>query len=131
MSTGMKDRPIMQRGMLILAGVWLCILMSAATYGTLLSTGGQPGHITAKNAFIAPLIGPWSHTLPPNARSVGAWPAHEVLAAVVMTVLMVLSVTLSCLSHIRIVTVLSRVLSAPFLLFWVIQGLLKVILEIR
>lgn len=121
----------MQRGVLILIGIWLCILVSAATYGAFLSTGGQPGHITATNAFIAPLIGPWSHTLPPNARSVGAWPAREVLTAVVMTALLVLCVAFSCLNHVRVVTVLSRVLSVPFFLVWVIQGLLKVILELR
>ncbi len=65
---------------------YVLALMIPALLAVPLSAGGQPGHITAANAFLAPFLGPWSETLPPNAHPISAWTPHLFDKAVILSV---------------------------------------------
>jgi hypothetical protein len=94
-----------------------------------LSATGQPGHITSGNAFLAPFMGPWSETLPPNAHPVSGWPPQQIDKAVILSVATGGVILLSCVTRGKS-AVTATVLAVLLLLVWVGHGIMKVILEL-
>ena len=111
---------------------WACYVLALlipALLAVPLSAGGQPGHITGPNAFLAPIMGPWSETLPPNAHPVSGWPPQQLDKAVF------LSAAIGCLLLLSQVTrgktaVFATVLAASLLILWAGLGMMKVLLEL-
>lgn len=106
------------------------LLVFPAGFAILLSTGGQPGHITAFHAFLAPFLGPWSPVLPPNAHGIAAWPSREVIPAVALTVGLLVLLGGSYRAKKTVIRIGLRCLTGIGLLVWAAFGLSKVILEL-
>ena len=77
----MNQELISKRRILILSFLYGLLCFLAALFGVLLSLAAQPGGITQLNAFLAPFLGPWSQTLPPNPHPVSTWTAKYALFA--------------------------------------------------
>jgi len=77
---------------LILSVIYGLLLVVPAFFGVLLSFTAQPGGISQSNAFIAPFLGPWSQTLPPNPHPMSTWSAEYELFTKCLTAVLVLSV---------------------------------------
>lgn len=104
-------------------------LVMPALLAVPLSAGGQPGHITAGNAFLAPFLGPWSETLPPNAHPVSGWPPQQINKAVILSIAIGVPILLSCLTKGKIAGT-ATVLGVLLLLVWAGHGMIKVIIEL-
>jgi hypothetical protein len=103
----------------------ICLL--PAFFGVLLSFAAQPGGITQSNAFLAPFLGPWSQTLPPNPHPVSTWSAQHTAFAMCLTVVLVFSIAGSYLARSHWLGCTSTVVAVLALVVWVLAGLLKVV----
>jgi hypothetical protein len=108
---------------------FLLILLVFAVIGTGLSFGAQRGGIGPLNGFIAPLIGPWSRCLEPNADRLKFWEAGNWLFAVSVTLITFLSVSVSVRMKKNGVRALIKVIAYLAVLFWGLCGIGKVLLE--
>ena len=115
---------------LIFLTIYIFIVSIACCLGTLLSLGAQRGGITPKNAFIAPLIGPWSQTLPPNSHQVRSWTEGYKLFAQMLTAVLVLSLAGSFLIRNFWLSYFSTVSAVLALIVWVLSGLIKVVSQL-
>ena len=61
---------------LILSVVYGLLFIVPAFFGVLISYAAQPGGISQYNAFLAPILGPWSQILPPNSHPVSVCPPN-------------------------------------------------------
>jgi hypothetical protein len=108
---------------------YVLTLIVPALLAVPLSATGQPGHITAGNAFFAPIMGPWSETLPPNAHPVSVWPPGQINKAAILSALLGIPILLSFVLKGKS-GVAAFVLAVLLLLVWAGHGLIKVILEL-
>lgn len=120
-----------QRGMLPLSIVYGGVCLLAACGGMFLSFGAQRGGISHANAFGAPLMGPWSQTLPPNPHPVSVWLPQCALFARCLTVILAFALAGSYLGVSRWLRHTAIALAAPSLVIWVLAGLMKVVLELH
>ena len=60
---------------------FILIVLVPALMAIPISSTGQPGHISAGNAFLAPFLGPFSVVLPPNPFPMERWPASKLMIA--------------------------------------------------
>jgi hypothetical protein len=107
----------------------LCFLV--ASLAVLLSSTAQPGGITPVNAFLAPFLGPWSQTLPPNSHPVSVWSAQYTLFARCLTVVLAFALIGSYLSVSDWLRRASIAIAVPALVIWVLAGLMKVISQLH
>jgi len=115
---------------LILFVVYGVLLVIPAFCGVLLSFTAQPGGISQTNAFIAPFLGPWSQTLPPNPHPVSMWSAEYSLFAKCLTAVLVLSIIGSCLATDRLLMYAATSTAVLALIIWVLAGLMKVVSQL-
>ena len=102
----------------------------AAFSGLILSFAAQPGGISQSNALIAPFLGPWSQTLPPNPHPVSTWSAGYKSFAQSLTLILALSLAVSYLSVDDLIRYISAGIAVPALVVWVLAGLLKVVSQL-
>jgi len=115
---------------LILSVVYGLLLIIPAFFGVLLSFTAQPGGISQSNAFIAPFLGPWSQTLPPNPHPVSTWSAEYSLFTKCLTAVLVLSIIGSFLATNRLLRYPSTGTAVLALVIWVLAGLMKVVSQL-
>ena len=115
---------------LFLSVIYGLICLVVACFGVLLSYTAQPGGITQSNAFIAPFLGPWSQTLPPNPHPVSVWSAEYALFAKCLTAVLVLSIAGSYLAISSWLRCTSTGIAVLTLVVWVLAGLMKVVSQL-
>jgi hypothetical protein len=116
---------------IILSLIYGLLFLVPAYFGVLLSYTAQPGGISQSNAFLAPFLGPWSQTLPPNPHPVSTWSAEYELFAKCLTAVLVLSVIGSVLATNRWLRYPATGMAVLALVFWVLAGLMKVVLQLH
>ena len=122
--------PILRR-ILFLSIAYGLICLLAAFFGLLLSFTAQPGGITQSNAFLAPFLGPWSQTLPPNPHPVSTWSPQKTAFAKCLTVILVFSLAGSYLAFSRWLRCMSTGIAILVVVIWVLAGLLKVVSQLH
>ncbi len=122
--------PILRR-ILFLSIIYGLICLVSAFFGILLSFTAQPGGITQSNAFLAPFLGPWSQTLPPNPHPVSTWSPQQTAFAKCLTVVLVFSIVGSYLAINRWLRYTSTGIAVLALVTWVLAGLLKVVSQLH
>jgi hypothetical protein len=127
----MSETILSKRRILSLSVTYGLLCLLAACFGVLLSFAAQPGGITQSNAFIAPFLGPWSQTLPPNPHPVSTWSAEHAAFAKCLTVVLVLSIVGSYLASSRWLTYTSTGVAVLTLVAWVLAGLMKVVSQLH
>ncbi|MBN2588702.1 MAG: hypothetical protein JXA96_02480 [Sedimentisphaerales bacterium] len=115
---------------LIIFMIYVLICFVACSLGMLASFAAQPGGITQKNAFIAPLIGPWSQTLPPNSHPVRTWSEKYKTFAVILAIVLPLSMLGSFLFIDFLLSYTSTVIAILSLILWILLGLGKVLSQL-
>lgn len=119
------------RRILALALVYGTLCLVAACFGMVMSFAAQPGGISHANAFLAPFLGPWSQTLPPNPHPVSVWSAQYALFAKMLTLILAFALAGSVLSVSRWLRNLSIAVGVPALVIWVLAGLMKVVSQLH
>jgi len=125
----MKQAPSVEHRVLLTIMYGLLFLLPAFL-GVLLSFTAQPGGITQSNAFLAPFLGPWSQTLPPNSHPVSTWSAQHELFAKCLTVILVFSIAGSYFIRSFWLGYTSTVVAVLALVVWVLAGLGKVVSQL-
>jgi len=115
---------------IILSFVYGLLFIVPAFFGVLISYTAQPGGISQSNAFLAPFLGPWSQTLPPNSHRVSTWSAKYSLFAKCLTVVLVFSVIGSCLPTDRWLRYTATGTAVFVIIVWVLAGLMKVVMQL-
>ena len=116
---------------IILSFIYGLLLLVPAFFGVLLSFTAQPGGISQSNALIAPFLGPWSQTLPPNSHPVSTWSAEYSLFAKCLTLVLAVSVIGSCLATDRWLRYPATGIAVIVIVVWVLAGLMKVVLQLH
>jgi hypothetical protein len=114
----------------ILSFVYSVIIFIVAFLGVLISFTAQPGGINQYNAFIAPFLGPWAQTLPPNSHPISTWSAGYDLFAKCLTVILVLSVIGSFVLPNDLLRYTATSVAVVSLIIWVLAGLMKVVTQL-
>lgn len=115
---------------LILSVIYGMLIFIPAFLGVLISFTAQPGGISQSNAFIAPFLGPWSQTLPPNPHPMSTWSAEYELFAKCLTAVLVLSVIGSYLAANDWLRYPATGMAVLALVVWVLAGLMKVVSQL-
>jgi len=115
---------------ILVSFIYGLLLLVPAFFGVLLSYTAQPGGISQSNAFLAPFLGPWSQTLPPNSHSVRVWSAKYSLFAKCLTAVLLLSIIGSCLATDRWLRYTATGMAVIVILVWGFAGLMKVVVEL-
>ena len=102
----------------------------AGAVGTAISQSAQPGGIGPVNAFLCPLLGPWSQVLPPNPHPVSGWSQTYFAGVVLWTVALVACLVGSCLSRIDLLRWATAALSVILITLWMLAGMLRVIMQL-
>ena len=116
---------------IILSFVYGLLFIVPAFFGVLLSYTAQPGGISQYNAFLAPFLGPWSQTLPPNPHPVSVWSAQYSLFAKCLAVVLVFSIIGSCLPTDRWLRYTATGTAVFVIVVWVLAGLMKVVSQLH
>jgi len=116
---------------MILSFIYGLLFLVPAFFGVLLSYTAQPGGINQSNAFLAPFLGPWSQTLPPNSHPVSVWSAEYSLFAKCLTAVLALSIIGSCLATYRWLRYSATGIAVVTLVIWVLAGLMKVVSQLH
>jgi len=119
-----KDR------LLPLSVTYLLLCLLPAFFGVLLSYTAQPGGITQSNAFIAPLLGPWSQTLPPNPHPVSTWSPEYTLFTHCLTAVLAFAIIGSYIAGRHWLRLTSTVVAVLALILWALAGLAKVVSQL-
>ena len=115
---------------LIIFMIYVIICFIACSLGVLASFTAQSGGITQTNALIAPLIGPWSQTLPPNSHPVRTWPENFRIFVIILTIVLLLSMLGSFLFINFLLSYISTVIAMLSLIIWVLLGFGKVLSQL-
>ena len=110
---------------------YLITIFVFALVGLLFSFSAQRGGINQLNGFIAPIIGPWSRALPPNANKFTYWELDNYIFAISVTISVLISVAISGMPKNKVVRILTKLISYIAVVFWCLCGLGKVIIELR
>ena len=102
----------------------------AGAVGTAISQSAQPGGIGPGNAFLCPLLGPWSRVLPPNPHPVSGWSQTHRAAVQLWTLALVLCLACSCLTRVDWLRWATTGLSVILITLWVLAGMLRVIMQL-
>ena len=121
----------MLRRMILLSVIYGLLLLLPAFLGVLLSCTAQPGGISQSNAFLAPFLGPWSQTLPPNAHPVRLWSAQYSLFTRSLTLALVISTIGFCLATDGWLRHMATGMTVSALLVWGLAGLIKVVSQLH
>ena len=127
----MKEPLFAKRRLLRLSILYGLLCLLPAFCGLLLSFTAQPGGITHANAFMAPFLGPWSQTLPPNPHPVSVWSAQYAAFARFLAVVLALSLAGSCLAPSRWLRHTSTTMAVLTLILWTLAGLMKVVSQLH
>lgn len=109
---------------------YFIIVLVFAIIGTLVAGTAQPGGINHLNGFIAPIIGPWSKILPPNAARLKNWTQDNYLFAIPLSLVTLVFVVVSPIPKNRVVRIITKVFAHLAVVFWCLCGLSKVMIEL-
>ena len=109
---------------------YLAMILAAALLGLLLSFAAQGGGIGQVNGFIAPIMGPWSRILAPNADRFVNWESSNYIFAISTTLITTASVVLSSVPKRKVIRILLSLTAHVAVAFWCLCGLGKVVLEL-
>ncbi|MHC4521301.1 MAG: hypothetical protein ACYTAS_22125 [Planctomycetota bacterium] len=123
--------PASKSRVVLLSVAYLALCLVFALFGYMLSFTAQPGGITQTNAFVAPFLGPWAQTLPPNPHPVSTWTAEYNLFARCLSVALGLSLVGSYLAPRRWLRTLSAGMAFFALVPWLFVGLMKVVQQLH
>ena len=115
---------------LILSVVYGLLFLVPAFFGVLISYAAQPGGISQYNAFLAPILGPWSQSLPPSSHPVSVWSAQYELFTKLLSVVLVFSIIGSALATWRWLRFTATGIAVMVIIIWVLAGLMKVISQL-
>lgn len=107
-----------------------CVVLVAGAVASTISRSAQPGGIGPGNAFLCPLLGPWSQVLRPNPHPVSGWSQANLAGVVLWTLALVACLLCSCLSRIDLLRWATAGLSAILITLWVLAGMLRVIVQL-
>lgn len=110
--------------------VYVVPFLAAGAFGVLLSSGGQPGCIGPVNAFLAPIMGPWSRFLTPNALTLGQCTFKYLLFSGVLTTSVLIFVPVSYLAKNRIFWITSLCMSMLSIAVWILYGIGRVVIDL-
>ena len=127
----MDQAPSTIRRIFLLSTVYVLLCLLSASFGVLLSYTAQPGGITQSNAFIAPFLGPWSQTLPPNSHPTSVWSPKYTLFTHCLTLVLALSIVGSYLAFRSWLRCTSTVVAVLVLIVWTLAGLMKVVSQLH
>ena len=99
-----------------------------AMVGMMFSFGAQRGGINQFNGFIAPIIGPWSRILAPNADKFRYWELNNYIFAISVSLITIASVVASSIPKNNILRILLKLIAHIAIVFWCLCGMYKVIL---
>jgi len=109
----------------------IAIVLVASSLGVLVSFIAQPGGIGQLNAFLAPILGPWSKCLKPNAARVAS---PEVLKLALFTLLFLGVSVFTAIggNHLkkRYLRIITRCVGYAAIVLWCLCGLHKVVVEL-
>ena len=109
---------------------YLIIIFAFAMIGMLFSFAAQRGGINQLNGFIAPIIGPWSRILEPNAYELEHWEAKNFAFAISVSIVAIISVLFSSVPKNKTFRVMIKVIAYAAVVFWCICGMMKVVTEL-
>ncbi len=109
---------------------YLFVALAFAVAGFLLSFAAQGGGIGPVNGFIAPIIGPWSRLLEPNADRFRDWELNNYIFALSVTFLTAALVMASSVPRNRAVRILLELAAHAAVVFWCWCGMIKVMVEL-
>ena len=118
------------RRTIILTCVYALICLLPALLGVVICLAGQPGCITQPNAFIAPFLGPWSQTLPPNPHYVNTWSPKFTMFAHLLAAILAFSIIGSNFAPSRALRYPATVIAIISLTLWSLCGLVKVLSQL-
>jgi hypothetical protein len=114
----------------LLTIIYGSLFILASLIGFTLSFAAQPGGISQSNALIAPFLGPWSQTLPPNRHPISTWSADYALFAKGLTLALVLVIAGSYLTANDWLCYISGGIAVFVVIIWVLSGLMKVVSQL-
>jgi hypothetical protein len=82
------------------------------------------------NAFLSPILGPWSHLLAPNALTLKQCTLNYLACCVAMTATILVFVPSSCLAKSRSFRTLSRGLGLLSTMVWILYGLRRTCIDL-
>jgi hypothetical protein len=127
----MNQAPSSKGRVVILSIAYAAVCLLFALAGYMISFTAQPGGITQSNAFVAPFLGPWAQTLPPNPHPVSTWTAEYNLFARCLAVALGLSLVGSYLAPGRWLRYLATGMAFFALVPWLFVGLMKVVQQLH
>ena len=109
---------------------YLALFSLACAVGVFLSLSAQPGGIGQTNAFLSPIMGPWSFFLGPNALTFAKCTLSYLVFSGVLTAFIFVFVPSSCVvknSIFRNVSILLGVLSSTA---WIFCGIRRILIDL-
>ncbi len=112
-------------------GSYILVFLVASALAVLISLGAQPGGINRINAFIAPIIGPWSKCLPPNSAELTAQELHTFSIYTFLFIVIVLfsSIASYYLKN-RWIRIIVKLIGYVVIATWCLRGIGKVLSEL-
>ena len=112
-------------------GSYILAVLIASVLAVLVSLAAQPGGITQINAFLAPIMGPWSKGLPPNRAELAA---QELQMFPVYTLLFMVIVVFSSIASYylknRWIRIIVKLIGYVVIVTWCLVGIRKVLWEL-
>lgn len=110
--------------------VYVCLLLLACAISVFLSMGAQPGGIGQMNAFLAPIMGPWSYFLEPNGLTLKSCTQGYLASSALLTVCIGVFVPSSYLVRSRILWNISICIGVFSSVVWGFCGIRRVVLDL-
>jgi len=111
-------------------GSYAVLVFAFALMGTYLASFAQPGGISHTNGFVAPIMGPWSRVLSPNAQLIQHVASDHYAFTFATTLVVIGLVVVSPLPKHRGVRIPVKVLAHLAVVYWCLCGLVKVVVEL-
>jgi hypothetical protein len=115
---------------IVLACIYVLLFLLACAFSVVLSLGAQPGGISRANAFLSPIMGPWSSFLEPNALTLRMCTLSYLVVSGGLTAVLFLSVLTSYLVKNRIPANILMCVGVLSSVIWILYGIKRVCLDL-
>ena len=110
--------------------IYLTLFSIACGFGVFLSLGAQPGGIDQINAFLSPILGPWSRFLAPNALTLKQCTLSYLVYSGALTAMLFVFVPSSCVVKNYFFRRLSIGIGFLSTIVWVLYGLRRICIDL-
>jgi hypothetical protein len=110
--------------------VYVCLFLLACAFSVFLSLGAQPGGIGQVNAFLSPIMGPWSSFLQPNALTLKRCTLSYLVLSGGLTAFVFVFVPSSYVVKNRILGSISIYIGLLSSWIWIFYGVKRVMLDL-